>query len=93
MVPAMTAVLGMPQRRAMANSLLAIVPISVVGVTVYYLGSSQPQVDVRFAAILAVAGVIGAPLGAAAAYRVPERALRVGFGVLSMLIALRLVLS
>ncbi|HEV3233376.1 MAG TPA: sulfite exporter TauE/SafE family protein [Candidatus Dormibacteraeota bacterium] len=92
MVPGMTALLAMSQRRAVANSLLAIVPISIVGVAVYYLGSGHPQVDLRLAAVLAVGAVIGAPLGAAVAYRVPERALRVTLGALAILAAVRLLL-
>jgi uncharacterized membrane protein YfcA len=93
MVPAMTALLAMPQRRAVANSLLSIVPISIAGVATYYLAGSQPNVDLRLAAVLVVGSVIGAPLGAAVAYRIPERALRVGFGVLTLLIAVRLLLG
>ncbi len=92
MVPGMTALLAMPQRRAVANSLLAIVPISIVGVAVYYLASVQPEVDLRLAAVLAIGAVIGAPLGAAVAYRVPERALRITLGVVAIVVAVRLLL-
>ena len=92
LVPGMTALLAMRQRRAVANSLLAIVPIAVVGVSTYYLGGSHPAISLRFAVVLAIGSIAGAPLGVAIAYRVPERALRVTLGLLAVLVAVRLLL-
>jgi uncharacterized membrane protein YfcA len=92
LVPGMAALLAMPQRRAVANSLLAIMPIAVVGVATYYFGGSHPAISLNFAVVLAIGSIAGAPLGVAIAYRVPERALRVTLGLLAMLVAARLLL-
>jgi len=79
------------QRRAVANSLLAIIPISIVGVAVYYLAAGH---HVRFdlGIVLAVGGVAGARLGAAIAQKVSDRQLQVAFGILLVVVALRLLL-
>jgi uncharacterized membrane protein YfcA len=91
MVPAMGAFLAMPHRRAVSNSLLAIIPISLAGVLFYYFAGSHPAVRLDLALVLAVASVAGAPLGAAIVYRVPERALRIGIGIIALLAAVRLL--
>lgn len=79
------------QRRAVANSLLAIIPISIVGVAVYFLAAGH---HVRFdlGILLALGGVVGARVGAAVAHRVSDRQLQVAFGILLVLVALRLLL-
>lgn len=92
MVPAMGAFLAMSHRRTVANSLFAIIPISIAGVGFYYFAGSRPAVRVDLALVLAIASVLGAPLGAAIVYRVPERALRIGLGVVALLAAFRLLL-
>lgn len=93
LIPGFTGLLSMPQRRAVANSLLAIIPIAIVGVVVYYFGTSRPAIHPSLAIVLAVGSVIGAPLGAALAYRVPERALRVGLGLIMIAAAVRLLVA
>ncbi len=54
--------MGINQRRAVANSLLAIIPISIVGVAVYYLAAGH---HVRFdlGVVLAIGGIVGPALG------------------------------
>jgi hypothetical protein len=91
LVPGLTWALGLNQRRAVANSLLAIIPISIVGVATYYLAAGH---HVRFdlGIVLAVGGIAGARLGAVIAYRVSDRALTIAFGVLMVLVAGRLLL-
>ena len=65
------------QLQANATSLVAIIPISAVGVLVYYFGAAgRPEADLRFAALLTVGAVVGAYLGARLVGRVPERTLR-----------------
>ena len=73
-----------PPINAAANSLIAIISISLVGGTLYYFGGGRPQVDLRFAVLLGIGGVVGAYLGARFARRVPERAL---LAVLAVLLA------
>lgn len=83
--------MGANQRRAIANSLLAIIPISIVGVAVYYLAAGH---HVRFdlGVLLAIGGIVGARLGAVIAHRVSERQLRIAFGVLMALVSVKLLL-
>ena len=82
---------GVDQRRAVANSLLAIIPISIVGVAVYYLAAGH---DVRFdiGVLLAIGGIVGARVGAVIAHRVSNRQLKVAFGILMVVVAARLLL-
>jgi uncharacterized membrane protein YfcA len=91
LVPGLVWAQGSNQRRAIANSLLAIIPISIVGVATYYFAAGH---HVRFdlGVLLAIGGVAGAPVGTAIAHRVSERQLKVGFGILLVLVAIRLLL-
>jgi uncharacterized membrane protein YfcA len=74
-----------------ANSLLAIIPISIVGVAVYYFAAGH---HVRFdlGVLLALGGVIGARFGAVIAHRVSDRQLKIAFGILVLVVAVRLLL-
>jgi uncharacterized membrane protein YfcA len=83
--------MGANQRRAIANSLLAIIPISIFGVAVYYLAAGH---HVRFdlGVLLAIGGIAGARLGAVIAHRVSERQLRIAFGLLMALVSVKLLL-
>lgn len=73
MVPLQLMLTGTTPLRANAASMGAIVPISLAGALVYYLAgrSGQPAVDLSFAAILVVGGVLGAYAGARLAGRLP----------------------
>jgi uncharacterized membrane protein YfcA len=77
MVPLLVLWAGMPQHRANGTSLLAIIPIAIVGALVYYFQGGRPQVDVGFALLLVVGGVLGAYIGARAADRIPELQLKI----------------
>ena len=90
-MPGMLWAQAINQRRAIANSLLAIIPISIVGVAVYYLAAGH---HVRFdlGILLALGGVIGARVGAAVAHKVSDRQLQVAFGILLVVVAVRLLL-
>jgi uncharacterized membrane protein YfcA len=70
------------QHRAIGTSLAAILPIAVVAGATYYFGSSAPQADLNVAFFLAVGGVLGALLGALAARRISDRALKVIVAIL-----------
>jgi len=83
--------LGFAQREAIAGSLAAIVPISLVGVGFYYFGTNLHHVRLDLALVLIAGSVGGAWVGARLAQRLPERTLRVGFGVLAILVAIRLL--
>ena len=83
MVPLLAGWLGMPLKRALGTSLLAIVALVLPGTVVHAL---LGHVDVGIASALAVGAVPGARLGAALALGARERTLRliVGGGLLAI---------
>ncbi len=87
-VPALTLGLGLSQVDAEATSLLAIIPVALVGA---YRQHGQGNVDLRTAGLLGALAVGGAALGAVIANAVPERALEVGFALLILYVAAQLV--
>jgi len=89
-VPALTIGLGLSQLDAEATSLLAIVPVALVGAVRH---RSHGNVDVRTGVVLGLVAVAGAAAGVAIANAVPERALELGFGVFLLFVAWRLVVS
>jgi len=87
-VPALTLGLGLSQLDAEATSLLAIIPVALVGAV---RQRSHGNVDVRTGVVLGVVAVGGALGGVVIANAVPERALEVGFGMFLLFVAWRLV--
>jgi uncharacterized membrane protein YfcA len=83
-VPALTIGLGLSQIDAEATSLLAIIPVALVGA---WRQRTKGNADVRTGLELGVLAMGGAAAGAAAANAVPERALEVGFGLLMLVVA------
>jgi uncharacterized membrane protein YfcA len=77
MVPLQVMWSGSDQHRASATSLAAILPIAVVAAARYYFGPTTPQVDLAVAFYLAVGGTLGALIGALAARRISDTALKV----------------
>lgn len=86
-VPALTLVMGMPQHVAIGTSLLAIVPVSIVG---SWRQHRAGTVDWRAALIVGSASVVTAWLGAYVADALSARWLRVGFAALLILTALQM---
>ena len=89
-VPALVAFCRRDQRQAVATSLLAIAPLAVFGVIGYAI---HDEVDVLFAAPLAVGSMIGAWLGAALLRRLSLRFLRTLFAVVTLGAAVRLLVD
>ena len=83
-VPALTIGLGLSQIDAEATSLLAIIPVALVGA---WRQHTNGNADVRTGLALGVLAAGGAAAGAAAANTVPERALEIGFGLLLLAVA------
>jgi len=83
-VPALTIGLGLSQIDAEATSLLAIIPVALVGA---WRQHTKGNADVRTGLELGVLAMGGAAAGAAAANAVPERALEIGFGLLMLVVA------
>jgi uncharacterized membrane protein YfcA len=83
-VPALTIGLGLRQIDAEATSLLAIIPVALVGA---WRQRAKGNADVRTGLELGALAVGGAAAGAAAANAVPERALEIGFGLLLLAVS------
>jgi uncharacterized membrane protein YfcA len=76
MIPAMVVLVGMPQHLAQGTSLLAMVPVGIVGAFTYYrLGN----VRVHLALGLAVGTIAGSFLGGTAAVFLPDFYLKIIF--------------
>jgi uncharacterized membrane protein YfcA len=87
-VPTLTLVLGLSQLEAEATSLLAIIPVAVLG---SWRQTRSGQVRWPDAAVMGVVSVVTAIAGALIADVAPERALRIGFAVLLVVTAVQLV--
>ena len=87
-VPALTIFLGLGQVEAEATSLLAIVPVALVGAWRQHGYGNVRIGDGVTLGLLAIAGAVG---GVVVANAVPERALEVGFGLLVLFVAAQLV--
>ena len=87
-VPALTLGLGLSQIDAEATSLLAIIPVALVGA---WRQRAHGNVDLRTGVTLGVLALAGAVGGVAIANAVPQRALEVGFALLILFVAAQLV--
>lgn len=83
-VPALTLVLSLSQVRAEATSLLAIIPVALVGAWRQY---GYGHVVIRDGAVIGALSGLGALGGVALANVLPERALRIGFATLMVVVA------
>jgi uncharacterized membrane protein YfcA len=86
-VPALVVFLGLSQIDAEATSLLAIIPVAVVG---GWRQHGYGNVELRDAVLLGVLAAAGALGGVAAANALPERALEVAFACLLLVVASQL---
>ena len=92
MIPLLVLWTGLSQRQANATSLVAIIPIAVAALPIYYFRAGAPEVDVRVALFLVIGSVFGAYLGARALKFVPDRPLRYGVAGLMLLVGLKQLL-
>jgi uncharacterized membrane protein YfcA len=89
-VPALVILLDQGQVDAEATSLLAIIPVALVGAWRQY---QYGNVRVKDGLVLGTLSAGGAVAGVAVANEVPERTLKVGFAVLMLVVAVQLVRS
>jgi uncharacterized membrane protein YfcA len=87
-VPAMTIVLSEGQVEAEATSLMMIALVSVVGAWRQY---GYGNVNLRDAFVIGLLSPVGVLVGVVVANSVPERALRIGFAMLALYMAWRLL--
>ena len=83
-VPALTLVLSLSQVKAEATSLLAIIPVALVGAV---RQNRYGNVRVRDGAVLGGLSAVGVVAGVALANDLSQRALRIGFAVLLTVVA------
>lgn len=88
-VPALVIFLGSTQLEAEATSLLAIVPMAMVGT---WRQRRLGNVELRDGLAIGLLSVPGVVVGVVAANALPARALELGFAALSLLVAARLLL-
>ncbi|HTI32200.1 MAG TPA: sulfite exporter TauE/SafE family protein [Miltoncostaea sp.] len=88
-VPTLTLVLGLGQLEAEATSLLAIIPVAVLG---SWRQTRTGDVRWRDATVMGIVSVATAIAGALIADVAPERVLRTGFALLLLATAVQLVL-
>jgi uncharacterized membrane protein YfcA len=87
-VPALTLVLGLSQIRAEATSLLAIIPVALVGA---WRQQRYGNVDLRDGAVLGALSAVGVGAGVALANVLPQKALRFGFAAVILVVAAQLI--
>ncbi len=86
-VPALTVFLGLSQIDAEATSLLAIVPVAIVGA---WRQHSYGNLRVRDGATVGLLATGGAILGVVLANALPERALEIAFAGLLLAVAIQM---
>jgi uncharacterized protein len=87
-VPALTLFLDQSQIHAEATSLLAIIPVAIVGAWRQKAYGNVRLADAILIGLLSSAGVV---VGAVVANSLPERALELGFAALILFVAAQLV--
>ncbi len=88
MVPGLVLALGATQHQAHATSLAAIVPIGLVGFLVF---AAHGEVNYALAGLLVLGALAGAPVGARAMSKIPERPLAIVFAAVLVLAGIRLL--
>lgn len=87
-VPGLVLFLGLSQHQAEATSLLAIVPVAIVGTITQDRYGNVRRTDALLIGVLSIAGAVG---GVALANALSGKALRISFAVLILVVAAQLV--
>ncbi|MEZ5073341.1 MAG: sulfite exporter TauE/SafE family protein [Solirubrobacterales bacterium] len=88
-VPALAVFLGHTQIEAEATSLVVIVPMALVGT---WRQLRHGNVELREGLTIGILSIPGVIVGVVVANVLPERALELGFAVLSLIVAARLLM-
>lgn len=89
-LPILTLLLGVPAQTAVITSLVATLPICIVGSMGHY---HKGNIDFKTGLKFALAGIIGAFVGAAITSIISGDLLKISFGIYSIVIALSIVLT
>jgi len=88
LLPVLTLIIGVPAQTAVITSLVATLPICLVGSLSHF---HKGNIDFRIGALFALAGIAGAFFGAEITRRISAEQLKISFGIYSMAIALKIV--
>jgi uncharacterized protein len=89
LVPCLVYFLGMSQHLAQGTSLAVMLPpIGILAVLNYY---RTGYVDMKSAIILSIAFIIGGYFGSKIAIGLPEHTLKRGFGIIVLLVAVKMI--
>lgn len=89
LVPILTSYFAVDQHLAHGTSLAVVIPTAIMGAAVY---SYHGTMNVSLAVQLAVGGVFGAAIGARLMKKIPAAHLKRMFGVMLILVGIRMVL-
>ena len=81
LVPLQVLWADVPQRNANANSLVAIIPIALAALPIYYFRKGSPQIDFHVALFLVIGSVTGAYIGARLLSRIPDLQLKIAVAI------------
>jgi hypothetical protein len=90
MVPALVLIFGYDMHLAIGTSLAVIVPIAVIGASIHYLHES---VSLSAVLVMSSGAIIGALVGAKFAHVVPAEILTRVFGVVLLVISVRMIVG
>lgn len=91
MVPALVFIMGFSQQTAQGTSLAVMLPpVGIVAAWNYYKAG---HVNLKFALILAVCFVVGSYFGSKLSLSLPESILKKIFGILLLIVAVRMLLA
>lgn len=89
-LPILSLILDVPVQTAVITSLVATLPICLVGSFVHYRNGN---INFRIAFMFALAGIVGAFIGASITSRISANQLKLSFGIYSILIAVNIAIS
>jgi uncharacterized membrane protein YfcA len=89
-VPLLISIAKFDQKDAHATSVGAIVPAVIVGAAIYGLNKFG---NLGESIYLGIGGIIGAQIGARLMYKIPNKQLKKGFGVILAIVAIRMIIS
>ena len=89
MVPLQVMLTKTTQHQANASSLVAIIPIALAALPIYYFRAGHPEVDLHMTVFLVIGSVIGAYAGARMLRRIPERELKYVVAAILLLLGLK----
>jgi len=90
-IPAMVFFMGVTQQQAQGTSIAVIsIPVALVAAINYY---KEGYINIKYAGIIILTFVIGAYFGSKMAVHIPAKTLQKSFGVLLLLVGLKMVLG